>query len=80
MEGLTPPPHSELVREVYDFIVKYSHYSIKRSGGMGLDVEVAPDMDKICRRAEKYDIEIDRYEDYIEYFLSKKSEQERKKD
>lgn len=79
VEALRKPDSDEEAIEIYDFICKASVYSIDRGGGMGMSVQVAPDMLKICDLGDKYGIEILRYEDYCENFLTKKSELEHKK-
>ena len=77
---LKSPEASENVREIYSFILQNRHYTVNRGVGMGMDVSVAPDMDKLDRRAKKKDIDIDRYEDYCFYFISKQSEIEQRKE
>jgi hypothetical protein len=74
------PEHSEEVVEIYNFIIKNSHYTVNRGVGLGMDVSVAPDMDKLERRASKKGIDIDRYEDYCIMFVNKQSEREQKKE
>ena len=44
-----------------------------------MSVQIAPDMLKICELGDKYGIEVLRYEEYCENFLTKKSELEHKK-
>ena len=78
--ALTRPECGETALEVYMFISENRHYTINRGIGMGMDVSVAPDMIKLEQRAEKRDIDIDRYETYCYKFIAKQSEYEQRKD
>lgn len=79
-EGLLSPLASKEAIEIYSFITENAHYTVNRGGGMGMDVAIAPDMLKLKAIGDIEGIDIYRYKNYCNSFVSKQGKLERKKD